>query len=1002
MFDLGFESTMQNLSVCTFYTYLIRRTGLSLTDFTYFSRTGTIRPFTYPDSMPHLRSISPLTVLASAGLAFLCGCATAPGADTGAVAVAAPAAEAASAPAAALAASAASQPAGRASAARNAAAPVGGPPLPPYAVLTQGARRVDGMMTLWQKDEKVWLELKPEDFNKPMFFSPKIAQGIGEGGLFGGTILRAYAPWGAPQIVEFRKIHNLVQLVALNETFRAKAGTPQAYAVDAAYSPSLVGSSPVASQPDAASHGVLIEANNLFLGDTLGMAIHLQQMYRQNYGYDPRNSYFDSVRGSPDEVMFDVTAHYLTQTVATPSPNVPPGTPQPSLPSFLPDARSLFLGLHYSLARLPEAPMAPRAADPRVGFFTTTVADFSDDLSRSPRERYISHWRLEKKDPAAALSEPVKPITYWLDRTIPLKYRDAITRGILEWNKAFERIGFKNAIVVKVQPDDATFDTLDVGVTAVRWMVNADPIYAAVGPSLVDPRSGEILQAGIAIESLATRNQRTARTQVLDLAKAFDFAGLLQAPASELAGTSPDGAAAPRRAVPNLQACMAGDYEAEQAGYGLDVLAARGDVEPDSPQAEAYVQAYLMDVSMHETGHTLGLRHNFRGSRLYSDKELSDPGFTKTHALGGSVMDYLPINLPRAGEAGGTPFQATLGPYDYWAIEYAYKPMATDATPAQQKSALLAVAGRNAEPGLDFGTDEDNYLGVDPASLQFDLGSDPVAFAQKRFAIARDLFNRQESRTLKPTEDYGVLRRSVTYALRDATRSAGVLLRQLGGVATLRDFPGSGRDPMQPVPAALQRAALETLVDGVLAPDSFHISPSLQRRLAPDFLERGDVSAGGDPVSTDYPVESVMLDLQRQLLAALMSDGLAQRLEDSAPKLDRPAQALTPSDVYARITRSLWADAANYGAGGKGDIPARRRELQRDHVNRLAAVLLRTPGGVRVDMRSTLRAEAAALLPRIQAAQHRPGLSEASRLHLADCAETLRVALAAPMQRAGF
>jgi hypothetical protein len=387
---------------------------------------------------------------------------------------------------------------------------------------------------------------------------------------------------------------------------------------------------------------------------------------------------------------------------------------------------------------------------------------------------------------------------------------------------------------------------------------------------------------------------------------------------------------------------------------------------------------------------------------MNSDKELADAEFTKTHSLGGSVMDYLPINLSRPGEAVGKAFDTTLGPYDYWAIEYAYKPMAADTTPAQEKAELLRIASRNAEPGLDFGTDEDNYLGVDPASLQGDLGSDPVAYAQKRFAIARDLFARQETRTLKPSEDYAVLRRSVTYALRDATRSAGVLLRQLGGVSTLRDFPGSGRDPMQPVPANVQRAALDTLVDGILAPDSFHVSPALQRRLAPDFLERGDVTAGGDPVSTDYPVESVMLDLQRQVLAALMSDGLAQRLEDSAPKLDRPALALAPLDVYARLTRSLWSDPANFGADGRGDIPTRRRELQRDHVNRLAVVLLRTPGGVRVDMRSTLRAEAVALLPRIQAAQRRPGLSEASRLHLADCAETLRVALNAPMQRAGF
>ena len=562
-----------------------------------------------------------------------------------------------------------------------------------------------------------------------------------------------------------------MQLVALNETFRAKAGTPQALAVDAAYSGSLVGSTPVASQADATSHGVLVEANNLFLGDTLGMAIHLQQMYRQNYGYDPRNSYFESVRGSPDEVMFDVTAHYLTQSIATSFPNAPPGSPQPTIPSFIPDARSLFLGLHYSLARLPEKPMATRPADPRVGYFATTIADFSDDVARSPRERFINHWRLEKKDPAAELSEPVKPITYWLDRSIPLKYRDAITRGILEWNKAFERIGFKNAIVVKVQPEDATFDTLDVGVTSVRWMVNAEPLYGAIGPTHVDPRSGEILDAAIAIESLSSRNLRAERSRVLDLAHNFDFAALLQVPVTELAPAAASTGHGTGLSA-DAQSCMAGDYEAEQADYGLDVLAARGEIDPESPEADAFVQAYLTDVTMHEVGHTLGLRHNFRGSRMNSDKQLADADFTKTHSLSGSVMDYLPINLPRPGEAVGKPFDTTLGPYDYWAIEYAYKPMAADATPAQQKAELLRIASRNAEPGLDFGTDEDNYLGVDPASLQGDLGNDPVAYAQKRFAIARDLFARQETRTLKPTEDYAVLRRSVTYALRDAMRSA--------------------------------------------------------------------------------------------------------------------------------------------------------------------------------------------------------------------------------------
>src|SRR5438094_6561704 len=176
----------------------------------------------------------------------------------------------------------------------------------------------------------------------------------------------------------------------------------------------------------------------------LGIASRLQRNYRQGYNFDSRSSAIVNVRGKPDLIVFEVQNHYMTNSIAVPQPNTPPGVPQPSAPHSLPDARSLFMTLHYSLSKLPETAMAPRRADPRVGYFSTSVNDFSDDLSRSPKVRYVNRWRLEKKDPAAELSEPVKPITYWLDRTIPLKYRDAITAGILEWNKAFEKIGFRN------------------------------------------------------------------------------------------------------------------------------------------------------------------------------------------------------------------------------------------------------------------------------------------------------------------------------------------------------------------------------------------------------------------------------------------------------------------------------------------------------------------------------------------------------------------------------
>ncbi len=429
---------------------------------------------------------------------------------------------------------------------------------------------------------------------------------------------------------------------------------------------------------------------------------------------------------------------------------------------------------------------------------------------------------------------------------------------------------------------------------------------------------------------------------------------------------------------------------------------ARGDLDPSGPEAQQFVLDYLTDVTMHEVGHTLGLRHNFRSSRVYSERQLADPRFTESNGLAGSVMEYAPINLPRPGEPGGKPFQTTLGPYDYWAIEYAYKPMAPGSAPEQEAAELQRIASRSAEPALAFGTDEDNFLGIDPESLHFDLGDDPVAFAAKRIEIARDLIARQETRVLNPDADYAVLRRSISYAVRDAGRAAGILARQIGGIRTLRDHPGSGRDPLVPVPAALQRRALEVLASGVLAADSFRIAPSIQRRLAPDFSERSEALSGGEAaVATDYSIIGTVLGMQRALLAQLMSDGVASRLLDSEGKVDlraggNSADALRLSELYTRLTGEVWSEL-----GSSGDIASPRRELQREHVNRLATMLLRPTAASRADTRSLLRVQAQGLLARLNSAGKRAGLSAEARAHLADSADTLAQALQAKLQRAG-
>ncbi|OYU76038.1 MAG: hypothetical protein CFE45_31980, partial [Burkholderiales bacterium PBB5] len=334
------------------------------------------------------------------------------------------------------------------------------------------------------------------------------------------------------------------------------------------------------------------------------------------------------------------------------------------------------------------------------------------------------------------------------------------------------------------------------------------------------------------------------------------------------------------------------------------------------------------------------------------------------------------------------PFQTTLGPYDYWAIEYAYKPLAAD----QEKAELQRIAGRSGEGTLAFATDEDNFLGIDPDALMFDLGDDPVAFARRRFDIAADLFRRQERRELKPDEDFAGLRRALGYAVRDAGRAAGVLLRQSGGVRTLRDYANTGRDPLQPVSAADQRAAMALLTQRVLSAGAFAISPALKRRLAPDFFERAESFAG---VPTDFPLGQNVLGLQRELLNQLMSDGLAQRVLDSEGKFAPGQDAFRLSELYSQLTADLWSELA----APRGDIAAPRRELQREHINRLATLVLRPGILSRTDARALVRRQASTLVARLDHASRRAGRSPEAKLHLQDSAESLRAALAAKMER---
>ncbi len=875
------------------------------------------------------------------------------------------------------------QPSGTATPAPTPAAAAATPPSPSgapasFESLTRGATRSPGLLPIWRKQDKVWVEIPAKLIGQPLFLSPKIASGIGEGGLLGGLMQSRWAQVGRPQWVTFRRVQQQVQLLAVNASYTAAAGTPQARAVEAAFSPSLIVAAPLASAADPATGALLVDASALWLNDWLGIGAHLQRQYRQGHAFDARQSQVVQARQVDGTTVFEVQQHFATASINTAPGSVAPGMPAPALPRTLPDPRSLFVQVHHSLSALPEQPMRKRPADARVGYFSTTVVDFTDDLSRTPRKQYISRWRLQKQDPAAARSKPIQPIVFWLDASIPEAYRATIRDGVLAWNLAFDAIGYQDAIEVHQATPEQSADNLATGRASIRWMTNAQAQFGAIGPSHVDPRSGEILDADIAIESLTVRGMRQLRSQFMR--DEGDDASASPASAKHHAG----------------DACEHGLHAAEQLGTWLSLTEADRPTDPDSPEVQAFVQAYLKDVVMHEVGHALGLRHNFRASRWRSPAQLLDKALTTREGNSASVMDYAAVNLPPPGQSGGAPFQTTLGPYDFWAIEYGYGELPESNTEAERK--LRDIARRSADPqwarALAYGSDEDEALGIDPQALTFDLGDDPIAFARNRFALAQDLIDRTERRMATPLEDVDRPRRALAHALRESARGAQVLIRQVGGVVIRRQGPEAKADPIDPLPATQQREALALLQQSWLRPQPLRVPSSLMRRLGPDTLDwsPSDFGSIGKP---DVSIAEQQLQVQRSVLNQLMADGLAERLLDNRDRtLDLEVRPLLPQELLQRLQDSIWLPAS------PADVNAASwaRNLQREHVQRLASAVLR-PASARADVRAAQRTAAQHLLKLLQQA---PGRTAEERAHRQGCMDTLRAALSAPLVQQGL
>lgn len=914
-----------------------------------------------------------LRLLALAPLALgLSGCVTIAAAPTAAGTTAAapkPAAAASAAVAAASPGAAASRPA---SAAAAASAPTPGQP-PAFAVVIKDAKRSDGLIPVWRKDEKLWLEIAPARLDQPLMFSVNISNSVGERGLHASTM-------GPNWLASFVKTTpTQIQLQALNAEHIA-TGAAQQHALAQSFSRSLLASMPIASAAHPESKAVLVDAAFL-LADIPSYSRRLEAAFRLPYAPDRGNSHVVEAYATPDMTTVSTNMHFAISRLPLP-PTTPSPGPQPSPPTALPDARSMFIGYVYNFVKMPETVMRPRVADGRIGHFFDSVRDFSHDRNAHQRVHYINRWRLEKKDPSAAMSEPVKPITFWLDKNIPAEYRETVRAGVLEWNKAFEKIGFKNAVLAEQQPDNATWDTLDGAHASVRWFFGLDSSTAA-GPSHSDPRSGEILDADIKIGDGWGRGLRLEIVEQVGAGRSNDHAGHASRHLTGQPGMKDAHAY-----------CSYAEEAMAESQFALESLYAMGEITPDSPEAEAFVQGVLKHVVMHEVGHALGLKHNFKASTVYTAAQLRNPAFTEANGLANSVMDYSAINLPLPGETRAALFDRTIGPYDEWAIEYAYRPLDAKSEAAE----LERIASRSTEPLLAFADDADagggpGSDGIDPLANRFDLGSDPLAYFERRLQLTSELWRRAQDWRARPGEGAVRQRRMLAVGFGQLHISADLVSKYVGGMHTTREVPGTpgaaGRQAsFVPVDPEQQRRALDFLAKGLFSADSFRFSPQFIANLAPDFVE----FRGRSPVS----ISASVLRVQNAALDRLMSGGTATRLLDLPLYLADAGKAkqISLSDVYSTLQGAVWSELKR-----GGEIDPLRRNLQREHLRRVQSALVRSSTPLPPDAMSLLRLHANRLQAELRVAEKRKGLSIETQAHLKDSLDSLTEALRATMQR---
>ncbi|WP_375513749.1 zinc-dependent metalloprotease [uncultured Nostoc sp.] len=784
--------------------------------------------------------------------------------------------------------------------------------------------KLEGLFTLYCSEDsgKIYLEIKPEQLNKDYLAIVTLESGVGERGIYSGLPLSDF-------IFYFRRVNNRLHFVVRNVKFRAES-RPEQRSLARSFSDSVLYSVEIVTI-DPNSKNLLISLDELLMQDFPGLTPILKYSLQADYQLDASKSYFGDVNSFPENVEIDSIYGF--------------SSPEGANLVALPDSRALTLKVHYSFSQLKEnTGYIPRLADDRVGYFITAFQDFSNNNAHESFVRYINRWHLEPSDPNAPLSPPKKPILFWIENAVPLEYRDAIREGVLMWNKAFEKAGFKNAIEVQQMPDDADWQPADVHYNTIRWFNSLDAGFAR-GPVRVNPLTGEILDADIIVDANMVRSIQQEYHTLMEVNSSFTdghFSQLNKNPCPGNLSTmfSKGFKAFPDKHLADNDLCYSME-SSNQAAMGALVLSILPNTTPSSETMKKYLHQYLRSLIAHEVGHTLGLRHNFHGSTMLAPEELNNTEITRTKGLVGSVMDYLPVNIAPQGVKQGDYFPGVVGPYDEWAIEYGYKRSPSVALegiiPESEKSFLEQIALVSPQPELSYATDEDIW-DINPLANVWDMSSDVLLYSQWQMDNARFMWQRLDKGYLSIGESYSNLRVSFNRVLKYYFRNASLLSKYIGG-QSFRRLHASEDASWTFVPVSLlkQRQALTKLQEYVFAENAFSFSSQLLNQLAPSRWEHWGSSVPNNRL--DYPIHDRILSFQSAVLRSLLDSDRLNRLQDIELKT-LPGEALSMPELFDTLQTGIWTEVLT--PGEPKPISSIRRSLQREHLNILLEMMLGT------------------------------------------------------------